>query len=101
MTDEATNVETVRRLNAAFLEAGYHDVARSVMSQGQWAISLPFRTVPRPVIWAAFEVARMEPLPCWTCWSTYDRQIGQDCLDGQCHHPDQARWPGRKILVAA
>lgn len=98
---EAENAETVRRINAAFLEAGYGDRASAATYRGEPAISLPMRSVPRPVIWAALEVARTTPMPCWPCWSTYDNDVQRDCIDGQCSNPDKPRWPGRKILVTA
>lgn len=55
--------------------------------------------VPDAITWMAHQVVmRGEGIPCWPCWNA---DLGDECADGDCHHPDEDRFPPRHMLTRA
>ena len=104
MTAIPTPEEMVRRVKAAYAEAGWPEVGVQVYAAqpGGWPSFRVYGRSPRPpaaVTWQAAWVVYEGHMPCWSCWRSASRAAQDDCRAGNCHHPEGPARPPREELV--
>lgn len=98
--------EQVRRIRACLAEAGYPDADVHWASDGVSVGLSGSHGVPDAVCWMAFQTAFhgrcpcplptcTGRLPCWACW---EASVGEECADGNCHHPEGPSRPPVELL---
>ncbi len=100
MTTIPTPEEMVRRVKAALAEARYPDAdvreCTPLLSGGWPNVMMILCEVPEAAWWQACWVAYEGRVACWACWP--DNDANDDCLAGNCHHPEGPARPPRELL---
>ena len=105
MTAIPTPEEMVRRVKAAYAEAGWPEVevhAGGTSTDG-WPrirISITGPEPPDAVTWQVGWVVSDGKTECWSCWCDPKwGTVAADCRAGRCHHPEGPARPPREELV--
>lgn len=98
-----SDAELIRRTRICLFEVGYHDVRIEVIGRtfdGYGILGTTASIEPAVGYQVGMLLCTTEgrPMTCWACWLD---DAGEDCRQGNCHHPEGPARPPREKLVGA